>query len=355
MDLQNLTITRLIFHEVFKKKDDGQAVAPAYGAQLLTLNADAMGELRTRIVTATGSQSQSMEMTIARSDEGSCVKLAEDLLDAAGDTEFVQASRRAADMLTAAQDRRPPGGVLAVFSGSCGAPARPIVGFIKAELHGGFRRAPNLSVEYIKSLFMTPQTKLYKIGLFQRSGGPGHPLPSGWTAAVYDSLMSTSNPDNAAFYFYSSFLGLQLPDSAPRMTRRFYEGTKEFIQNANISEEQKTDLLTSLYSYLKVDTSATVQTAAFASNYFAPELQDAYTQYMTALEFPNTAIPKDISQLNLRLEKRRIEFSRQVKLTGPSQAFEDLVTIETINQDGSASPNGEWTRITVRDRIREQE
>ncbi|WP_430444414.1 nucleoid-associated protein [Sphingorhabdus contaminans] len=342
MDLQNLVINRIILHEVFKKKDDGQAVAPAYGSQILTLNADAMGELRTRIVAATGSQSQSMEMTIARSDAGSCVKLAEDLLDAASDAEFVQASRRAADMLTGAQDRRPPGGVLAVFSGMCGVPARPIVGLIKAELHGGFRRAANLSVEYIKSLFMTPQTKLYKIGLFKRSGGPGQPLPNGWTAAVYDSLMSTSNPDNAAFYFYSSFLGLQLPDSAPRMTRRFYEGTKEFIKSANIPEEQKVDLLTSLYSYLKVDTSATIQTAIFASQNLGPELQDPYADFMTAKGFPTTAISKDISQLNLRLEKRRIEFSRQVKLTGPSQAFEDLVTIETINQDDRPPLSGPY-------------
>jgi len=54
--------------------------------------------------------------------------------------------------------------------------------------------------------------------------------------------------------------------------------------------------------------------------------------------------------------RRKLTFSRNVQLTAPSDAFDDLVQVRTI--EGDPEPNGQrptWTEITVRDRIREQE
>lgn len=356
MELQNLTIDRIVFHEVHRRLDDRRLIPPAYGAQTLNLAPDAMDALRDRILVATGSQSQSMDMTIAKHDSSSAVALASDLLAAAGDGYFVNSSRSVADKLADAQQSRGiPGGVLAVFTGSAGNPARPLVGFIKAELHGGFRRAQNLTIEYIKTLFMTPQTKLYKIGLFAHNGGATQALPGGWTASVYDSHMSLANPDGAARYFFESFLGLELPQSAPRMTRKFWEGTRSFIQNAAIPEEDKADLFTSLYSYLKVDQTPTVEVGAFANAYLEPNMRSPYRNHMVGEDFPTTAVPKDLSELTGKLKRRRVRFSREIQLSAPADAFADLITIETINQDGTAGAGGAWTRVTIKDHIRDQE
>jgi hypothetical protein len=275
MDIQNLTIDRIVFHEVHRRLDDRRLIPPTYGAQTLNLSVDAMDALRDRILVATGSQSQSMDMTIAKFDVGSAVSLAAELSVAAGDGNFVVESQAVADRLAGAQQSRAiPGGVLAVFTGSAGNPRRPLVGYIKAELHGGFRRAPNLMIEYIKTLFMTPQTKLYKIGLFSHDGGAARPLPNGWNAAVYDSHMSLSNPEGAARYFFEGFLGLELPQSAPRMTRKFWEGTRQFIQSSALPEERKADLLTGLYSYLKIDQAPAIEVSVFANAYLDPVMRD---------------------------------------------------------------------------------
>jgi 37-kD nucleoid-associated bacterial protein len=356
MDLQNLKIHRIVFHEVHQRLDDRRLIQPTYGAQTLNLSLEAMGALRERIIAATGSQSQSMDMTIAKFDASSAAALAAKLIVAASDADFVLQSKEVANRLADAQQTRNiPGGVLAIFTGLAGNPALPLAGYIKAELHGGFLRAQNLTIEYIKTLFMTPQTKLYKIGLFSYDGGVIRPLPGGWTASVYDSHMSLANPEGAARYFFEGFLGLELPQSAPRMTRKFWESTRKFIQNSSIPEERKADLYTSLYSYLKVNQTPTVEVAVFANTYLEPSVRDRYSQYMIAESFPLNAVPKDLSELTNKLKKRRVNFSRDVQLSAPADAFAELIKIETVNKDGIPDTGGTWTRITVKDRIREQQ
>ena len=228
------------------------------------------------------------------------------------------------------------------------------MGFIKAELHGGFRRGANLTVEYLKTLFMTPQTKLYKIGLFGYDGGVVRQLPDGWGASVYDNQMSAANRDGAARYFFEGFLGLELPRSAARMTRKFWEGTTAFIQTALVSEEKRADLLTGLYTYLRVDQSPNVEVATFASNYLEPVLRDKYRDHMKVEGFPANAVAKDLSELQGKLKKRRVRFSQDVQLTASAAAFKDLIEIETFAAPaGAAAPT--WTRITVHDQIRDQQ
>lgn len=355
MQLENLTLQRIIFHEVYRRQDDRRPQPPSYGAQVVQLGQEALDELRDRIVTATGSQSQSMDMTIAKFGADSAIAAASDLANAPDDAGFVQASLRVADLLTSAQTSRIiPGGVLAVFTGLAGNPQLPIVGYIKAELHGGFRRGANMTVEYLRSLFMTPQTKLYKIGLFAYDGGPTRALPEGWTASVYDNQMTATNRDGAARYFFESFLGLELPKSAARMTRKFWEQTTAFIKTAPVTEEQRADLLTGLYTYLRVDQTPNVEVATFANNYLDAALRDGYRNHMRNEGFPANAVAKDLSDLQGKLKRRRVLFTRDVQLIAPAAAFGDLIQIETIpSADGAGAPT--WTRITVRDQIRDQQ
>lgn len=91
MQLQNLAISRIVFHEVYRRRDDRRPQPPAYGVSLAQLAPDAMDELRDRIVTATGSQSQSMEMTIAKFGADSALALANDLMLAPDDATFLKA------------------------------------------------------------------------------------------------------------------------------------------------------------------------------------------------------------------------------------------------------------------------
>jgi hypothetical protein len=120
MFFENLTVGRLIIHEVHRRLDDRQPVLPTYGQQILSLSPEAMDFFRERIVAAMGSNSQSMQMSIAPVLPGCAVEIARDLL-AADDAAFVVQSRRYPDKLTSVQTgRNIPGGVVVVFTGAAG-------------------------------------------------------------------------------------------------------------------------------------------------------------------------------------------------------------------------------------------
>lgn len=356
MLFENLTVRRLIIHEVHRRLDDRQALVPTYGSHLLRLSDDAMSVFKERVIAAMGSQSQSMEMTISRFDAESAVELANHL-SIADDATFIERSKRFADKLTTAQvSRSLPGGVVVVFDGKAGSPARTIVGVIKAETHTGFRRTPTLDVQYLKDLFMTPQTKLYKIGVFTYDDGARtRAMPEGWTATVYDSQMSSGNRDGAALYFYDAFLGCTLPVNAALLTRQFYENTREFIGKIDIPEEVRSDLITGLYSYLKVDQAPVIEVGSFANQYLPPSARDDFAAFMAQRKFPTNAVHKDLSEIANKLRRRRITFSQNIQLIGPPESFRDLVAMEAIKGEGPDGEGQDWTRITIRDRIRDQE
>jgi hypothetical protein len=349
MSFENLVIEEVCLHQIFQRGDDRVPVPPQLGTSLLALTDDARATFAHRVTVAVGREAQCMEMTIAKSGPESAVSLASKLMSATP-AEFVELSQKFATALTSAQTSRTiPGGMLAVFRGHSGYPVRKLVGVIKAEMQEGFRATRALQVEYFRDLFLTRQTKLYKLGIFRHDGTSGQ-LPSGWAAVVYDSQMSQSEREAAALYFYEGFLGLGLPQSAARSTKEFFRQTRDFISSLEMDEEEKADLYTSLYTYLKVDQSPTIQVSAFGAQTMNAELADAYAAYMANNDFPAGIVPKDLSEVGSQLKRRRMRFARDLQLTGPAEAFKDLVEISTLD-----TATGPWTNITIKGPIEAQE
>lgn len=362
MSFENLVIHRIILHEVHKRTDERSIVVPTYGTALVALDAEAMEALQDRVNSALGSAAKCMELAIIRAGDGSAVAIAKDLIDT-DDTLFIQRSRAVADLLADAQTRRDlPGGVLVVFTGAAGHPAKRIVGAIKAETHNGFTRETGAggatTLQFLKNLLLTPQTKLYKIGLFwEQDAGAAEALPAGWRAFIYDHQISSADKLTAAQYFYEGFLGCGFPETSARRTREFHDYTKDFIQRLDWPQEQKADLHNALVTYLKVDQSATVQVSAFAQTYLPDAgLRDEYAQFMTGKSFPQDAIAKDLTDVAPALKYRKVMFSGDVKITAPAEKFKELVRMRVI--DGELDEHGQipkWTEVIIRDHIRAQE
>lgn len=334
---------------------------PDYGTSLVTLNPQGVDAFCSRIMDAMGRASRALEMTIVQTDASSACLLADQLVDL-DDALFVANSSAAANKLTSAQGRRGlPGGILVVFTGCAGHPSKRMVGFIKAEMHSGFTRQQNangsISFQFLTNLLLTPQTKLYKIGIFVESDPTATELQNEWRAFIYDDQISASNKLSAAQYFYEGFLGCAFPETSARQTREFHDYTKDFIKRIDLPEEQKIDLHNALVTYLKVDQTPTVQTSVFAQSYFDdPVLRDAYGQFMAQKGFPEAAIHKDLSDVATALRYRKVSFSNDIKLIVPADKFESMIRMEAI--EGDVDGHGVvpiWTRITVRDRIRNQE
>lgn len=356
MAFENLAVQRVVLHEVFKRRHDGAMVPPRCADQLIDLPAEALEVFRQRVTDAMGTSSQSMEMEIAEAGAESAVGLAHSLIGKT-DAAFVRESAKFADKLAKAQTgKNLPGGVLVVFHGTVMAASHPYVAVIKAEKQTGFRER-GTSLQFFRDLFLTPASKLYKIGFFVQDGKVGKALPEGWNASVYDSLMSAANRESAAKYFYETFLGCRIPENSAFLTRSFFENTKAFIRNLPAEPEVKDDLLTSLYTYLKVDQTPTIQVNTFSTSYLPNERRDDYRAFMEGKNFPMTAVQKDTADIKSQLRKRRLKFSGSIELSAPPESFKDMITIEAVPAEGDALPGqpAQWTRITIRDRIRGQE
>ncbi|MCC5976670.1 MAG: nucleoid-associated protein [Salinarimonas sp.] len=350
MIFENLNINRVVVHEIFQRKEDRVMIEPAYAGSLENLSAAAMGAFRLRITDALSAQTQSLEMDIIKFDKSSFLAIAEAMVDQS-DEDFLDQSKLIAAKLADAQKmRRIPGGMLVVFDGSVGYPSIPFVGVIKAETQEGFRRSrtgENVVVEFLQNIFLTPATRLYKIGIFLFHD-ISKEKPSGRQAYIFDSNISAKNRENAAIYFYDGFLGCAFPSDGAYETQRFFDLTKEFIQKSNISSEDKRGLNDSLYVFIRNEQEPTFTTNQFSDRYMPEILQPDYLDYMERKNFKTSAVYRDTSAMGNRLRRRRLGFGADIELRASPEALEKQVRIEPIvGEDGGI---GGWTQIIIKDR-----
>ncbi len=329
----NLSIEKIIIHQIFKRDEKREVVEPRYNNEFTDLDASGLDELQNRIIKALGSDSYSIEMEISDFSQTSTFQSVAKLIRCSDD-EFIETSKHLALKLAQSQTtRRIPGGVVVVFKGKVGENPKNYIGIIKAEKHGGFQLTEldaKLLLEYLSNLLLTPQQKLYKISMFIEIDEPDQSInrrPDEFKAYVFDHNMNKSETKDAALYFYETFLGCAISPTNKKLTKDFYLETRNFINSLNIDDETKVDLNYALYSYLKVSQSANIQVSEFAEQYLDGDHKDEYINFMQSKEFPTNAIPKDMTYLKNKLKRRKINFTSDVTITAPSENFKELVKI----------------------------
>jgi len=337
----NFRINRVITHEIFKRNEEREIVQPLISSELTQLDDDGNSELAMRVVEAVGKDSKSVEMNIDKTGANSVYSYVKSIIDNSADNDiFIEMSSNIAMNLAHAQTARNlPGGILVIVDGTTGVENNKYVAVIKAELQGGFQKAANNTIGFVRDLLLTPQQKLYKIGIFLES-----PVSvSNARAFVYDYNMSMSQEHGMAAYFYDNFLGCTISHTDKYFTNRFYHETKNFIDDEGIfSDDEKFDLHTHLYSYLKSET-ATLNITEFSNQYISePAKRDLYNNHMQNLvgeEGLNRSITKDISDIQTKLRMRKVIFSNKVKISAPSDGFENNVKVveEVQDEEGKIS------------------
>lgn len=353
MLFENLTVNRIVVHELFQRGDDRAIRPPVFADTLESLSPEAMGAFRLRMTEALSGQSQSLQMRIAKHGADSFLTLAESLMTA-GDPEFLAGSKTVAVRLAEAQiARRIPGGMVVVFDGTVGTASVPFVGVIKAETQAGFRRSKDGDhnvVEFLQNIFLTPATRLYKVGLMLRDDAAAT-KPDGWRAFVFDSNISVSNREAAAAYFYDAFLGCALPSDGPYETAKFFDLTKEFVRKSDLDPDKKRDVIDSLYVFVRDEQDPTFTADQFGDRYLPQPLRDPYSEFMRGRKFTPNAVVRDTTQMGGRLRRRRLKFGGDIELSASPEALASKVTIEAIEGEATDGKKPQWTRITIRESL----
>ncbi len=364
MLLPNLSIDRIIIHQVYQRDQDGTKLPPLQSHEYTIFAHDAMQTFKTRIVNALGNESKAVQMEIVNQEPDYIPSIVDTIVDQNNDS-FAISSHDIAKKLTDAQHSRSiPGGIIVVFDGMYGISQKKYLGIIKAEVHSGYEKEVNpatkeISLKFVEELLLTPGTRLYKTaGFFEKNGYnvPISGLNDKWIVMVSDYQISKAEGKAAAKYFYSDFLGCGYPQTSARTTKQFYESAKSFIASLEISSTQKIHLFNALTTYLKVETSSTISASEFAERYFNIDTQDLFTSHIEESGLPSTAFTKDIEHIESKLKLRKVQFQSKIKIIAPSDTFEELVTIQTMEGDPDESGTPvEWTNVIIKDRIIDQE
>lgn len=339
----NLKLNRIIVHEVLLASDLEGERKPAYSEAFMELDPKGALLMNKRLTDSLGSESHSVELNVELDNQGSSFDIVTRLLDA-NDEEYTKLSKDLAARLTNAQNSGTiKVGIAVVVDGTMGSNAKPtrFVAVLKAESDSGFikeKTAKGLLLKFIPDMVLGAQQRLYKIGCFveskRRPAGDCDVVRSkdDFEVVVYDHQMSNTGDNNAARYFYGTFLGCRLADNAPRLTRLFYEQTSDFINGLNLTAEKRIEARQHLISYLKSqDKHFSVK--EFAERYLSIDLRDSFFHRFKKIQFPARNISKDIKNIQRRLQVRRLMFSSKVRISAPEEGFDELVKVIEENSE----------------------
>ncbi|WP_216594687.1 nucleoid-associated protein [Halomonas sp. PR-M31] len=359
-----MTIDRIIIHQVYRRDQDGSKVEPLQSHEYTRFDSSAMEEFKSRIRDALGEGSKAVQMQIVDQGKGDLPHIVESIISE-DDANFAVSSYDFAKKLTDAQQRKSiPGGILVVFTGKQGYLQKRFLGVIKAEIHSGYEKHEDLttqeiSLKFVQELLLTPGTRLYKTASFFEKDGidnGSQDLNDKWAVMISDYQISQTDGKAAAQYFYSDFLGCGYPETSARTTKKFYDSASSFIDHLDASSEKKSDLYNALTTYMKVDTSSTITPSDFASSYFDVDTQDSFNAHMEEAGIPSSSFTKDNAHIESKLKFRKVDFSKNVKITAPSEVFKNYVKIESIEGDPDESGTPQtWTKVIIKDRITRQE
>ena len=336
LDTQNLHIERVIVHRIHARKPDKTIDPPIHGTALVKLPAGGKDALQTRIVNALGSRSHGIQVSIERTDVSDFFQIAAHAIHGT-DPAFIKASQRMADALTLAQGAvSAPAGALAIIAGRTGALPRRYIAAIKAETQDGFGAGGatgSVDFQYLQNLLLTPTQRFYKIGLLlELEAAPaqseGAYDASDYRAYLFDHLITALETRQAAAYFYQTFLGMDIQKSAKRLTRDFFEHTRNFAQSSSLTDEAKADIKEALRVELRSDNSL-IDPNEFAKQHIPPALRRQFRAYLDEKNFPKTSVPKDTEYVKAKLRRpRQLTWPQGIKLFIPQDASQNTYSIE---------------------------
>ena len=349
MNLVNIKIDKIIMHEVYKRDINKNIVQPRYSNNLSTLSVKGIETLEERIIDVMGKNSYCMEMDILKTEKDSFLSLINKLINSNND-QYIIESRKVADKLAEAQSsRRIPGGMVVVIQGTIGVSSlKRFICIIKAEIHNGFTRDDNLVLQYLSDLVLTPTQKLYKIAFYiEESRDISLKLEDRYSLLVYDQNMKRADTKDVATYFYSSFLESNFKQNSKITTRNFYEITKDYINDMNVTDEEKVDMNMNLYTYVNNSENLTLSAEEFATQYMPANSRDNYKNYLYDKNIPEASFSKDISYIKNKLKQRRIKFTNNISITIPSENYKDSFKIIESSDDS--------TIIEIKGKLKEQQ
>lgn len=321
-DVSKLDFTRLIIHKINKKEDGKDSAYCDFEKSLLPLNQETSELLKSRLTDAFGENSRSFDLELADTSEDSFFDLCKNM-KSLNENDFINNSIKIANKLANNQKTsKIPGGYF-VFIESKNTLTNTYTYFvIKAELHTALL-FNNSNIQLLKDVFFTPSQKLYKIGVlsekkseYDKDQDPNE----NWLSILLDEQFSSK----IASYFYKDFLGFSIDSNSAILSKRFFDETQKFIYN-NVSDPDRIKSCLIFLDSLFINKKDVINPVDFLSSNITDDEKDLFNEHI--LTKFNKSIVKDCSLLERSLNKKSLNFGKNIKLSAPTQEFSESISI----------------------------
>ena len=323
--LSQLTISRIIIHEVPRHLRSDTASVPTYSEVESPLDAQLRIFFKEKIVETVGSSS-AYEVVFDAQTTSPVPQFIRDLLTT-GPVDFVEISKRIAKHLHNEQGGVNPGGLVTIVD--CKVGSKRALGILKLEkeegvrlnqsTHGGLR---TFNVSLIRDLILTRKTKLFKVGFFLSSDEGGDP-----DGTACDEQRGYRPTTEVAGFFLTSFLGCRLAEDPRISTKRFFLATQEFFNEQIADPVERTKAVTHLLSEL-TNQRARINLKDFARDNLPLELRQPFINHLEQAGFRAQTIVKNTELIETQTRKMALEFQNGVTVVGDREAFGASVKVK---------------------------
>ncbi|WP_242453420.1 nucleoid-associated protein [Mycolicibacterium sp. P9-64] len=313
-----MKVTRWVIHEIPKAIRDRDNVRPKLSEIVSPYDAEVARFFERKI---SESLSKSKHAIQPADDERRVpILIAEQLADPKDG--LLDASTSLAGHLFAAQSGAMSPGLLVVMEGTYRS-AAPFLAVLKLEKEEGARAATTeidgrstFSVEYMKDLFLTGRTRVFKVSVFM-VGDADPPKLRGWISDPQSRGIAVAD------FFLDVFLGCALVDDPRITTRQFHTEAESFINNRVADPATKMRYETALVAELQGN-STEINIRSFAARHLDLHDRAPFEKAVTTAGVARSFV-KDTSQT--KLARVQYEFMQGVKVSYPADTPDDVVSV----------------------------
>jgi hypothetical protein len=202
----------------------------------------------------------------------------------------------------------------------------------------GSSGAETYSLEHLRRLMLTNDTKVFKVALFESNGVVE---PDDVRALVSDKQRYSSPEKRMADFFLKTFLGCRLRDDPAQLTSRYYVSAEQFV-NQKVGDPEKRAryhraLLTDLTSQ-----STTVMPRTFARDHLDEADRQSFLDHLRAESVSTSQFEKRTELIETRLREEEYVLNSGIRVRGRPVAFDEHAKIST---------DGEILEMVLKDRL----
>lgn len=308
-------ITRWVIHEIPKTFRRQEGVGPSLSEALSPYDAEVARFFERKI---SGSFARSIHEIQPGEEAGTPDAVAARLR---GEDELVELSVALGTRLHESQSGAMSGGLLVVMEGVHG--EEPVLSVLKLEKEEGARASSanvegkaTYSVEYLKDLFLTGRTRVFKVVVFALADTD---RLIGWISDPQSKGTDIAN------FFLETFLECRLRNDPKVATKKFHAEAERFVNDSISDPEKKARYETAIIAELNSN-SAEVQLRGFADDNLDVEDRDTFVSDLRQAGVERVFV-KDVQLIQTRIRRMQYEFGSGVKVSYPVDTPNDVVNV----------------------------